>query len=124
MSRSMSSAAADRRAEEYDVYIYSAPQNGKDATYQKGREKWEKKRSTTNRLRALAAARKLHESDKYRRVEIKMKTYDPVSRRTAARTFKVYEGGAKAAKKKNAAVYRVAAALAFAGLAALALALI
>lgn len=82
--------------EEYDVYIYNKPLT------KQGDEAWEKKRTTANRLRALAAARKLHESNRYGRVEIKKKAYDRVSQRATATTFKVYEGGNEEPKKNYA----------------------
>jgi 23S rRNA A1618 N6-methylase RlmF len=83
-------------AEEYDVYIYNPPLT------KQGDEAWEKKRTTVNRLRALAAARKLHESKKYGRVEIKKKAYDQKNRRSVSTTFKVYEGVKQAPKKSYA----------------------
>ncbi len=69
---------------EYSVYIHH-PANENRKT------KWERTTKTRDKHKALNVARGLHLSQKYARVEVKRRYYDPVNHRKIGQTYKVFD---------------------------------
>ncbi len=79
-----------REKAEYSVYVYHYPAN-----FQGGGCAWEKTNTTCNIHRALKKAEKLHKSHKYKRVEVKVKAFDPKYGRMSDNILKTYEDHAR-----------------------------
>lgn len=83
-------------APEYKVYVYHPDR--KTA----GRHHWERRRTTVNRLRAIAEAQKLHDTQQYSKIEIKKTCYDERRQCDVDTTIKIFEQNPGTGKMKRA----------------------
>lgn len=75
-----------KRNTEYDVYIYNRCPEGASETL----PYWERKARTKNMHRAVLKAKALHETRRYKRVEVKKRVLDDARNCLESSTYQVY----------------------------------
>lgn len=107
--------ALSSAAPEYSVYVFH-----RHAAEKESANDWEKKRVTTNALRAYKVAEKLRASGQYRKIEVKRKYFDSRNNKPREMTVRLYQGE----KKKHSRIKDAAILSAACGFAAFAIACI
>ncbi len=79
------SQAIDTQSPEYSVYIYHRPENQHE-----GQNDWEMRSTTIDLNAAINEAVSLHESEGYRKVEIKKRLIDPDTMAVSDQILKVF----------------------------------
>ncbi|MBL4803649.1 MAG: hypothetical protein JKY71_02195 [Alphaproteobacteria bacterium] len=77
--------ATDTQGPEYSVYIYHRPENQHE-----GQNDWEMRSTTYDLNAAINEAVSLHESEGYRKVEIKKRLFDPETSAVKDQVLKVF----------------------------------
>lgn len=84
---------------QYLIYTFDFPREG-----QRAQSRWHRYAALADEELALAQAQILSDTQKYRRIEVKKKYFDPARGRAIDTTLRIYENGARAMARRWALI--------------------